>query len=267
MATTSTAKHASSTPWILILLSARGETEEVLRRLGYEAVQEQQEGDLLRHQVTLVKTSGQSRYTVDVHWRALDPPIFADAFAYQTLADASVEIPRLGPMARGLHPVHALLLACVHRVAHHREHRPLIWVYDIHLLASTFGLAEWRRFLTEAEQFRIGVLCKNGLELAAQTFGTLLPEALLQDRRFARTPDDPAARYLEPTRRADIVVGDLQALPDWRSRLRLISQYLFPRADYMRQTYAPASRLPLPLLYLVRIGRGARKWLVRSANG
>ena len=57
---------------------------------------------------------------------------------------------------------------------------------------------------------------------------------------------------------------DLAALPTWGSRARLVRQHAFPSASYMRGTYAPGSRLPLMVLYVIRALRGARKWMGHS---
>ena len=37
-------------------------------------------------------------------------------------------------------------------------------------------------------------------------------------------------------------------------------EHLFPSSAYMRQVYAPSSRLPLPVLYALRIVRGMWGW-------
>ncbi len=251
---------------LLIAQSVQSEVESILERRGYVPSREQQFGDLLRYQTTYIKSSGTYRHTIDLHWRALDPQVFAHVLEYDALARLARVLPRLGPRVHGLHPVHALVLACVHRVAHHRDKRPLIWLYDIHLLASSFADSDWERFLDEIATKRVASLCARGLARAEQVFGTRLPEHVRLDRRLVPAVDDVGASYLTPKRRADIVLDDLNALPDWKSRGRLLSQYLFPSARYMRDTYAPGSVLPLPLLYVLRPFRGVRKWFEKPAR-
>ncbi len=251
---------------LLIAQSAQSQVELILDRRGYAPSREQQFGDLLRYQTTYIKSSGAYRHTVDLHWRALDPQAFAHVLEYDALARLARVLPRLGPRVYGLHPVHALMLACVHRIAHHRGTRPLIWLYDIHLLASSFVDSDWERFLEDIVSKRVAAVCARGLARAEQVFGTRLPEHVRLDNRLVPTADDVSASYLTPKRRADIVLEDLNALPDWRSRGRLLSQYLFPSARYMRDTYAPGSVLPLPLLYVLRPLRGVRKWFAKPAR-
>jgi hypothetical protein len=70
-----------------------------------------------------------------------------------------------------------------------------------------------------------------------------------------------ADAFLRPRRHAAIVAQDLATMPTWGSRVRLLRKHAFPPAAYMRDVYAPSSRLPLPILYLRRAWHGARKWL------
>jgi hypothetical protein len=60
------------------------------------------------------------------------------------------------------------------------------------------------------------------------------------------------------------VLNDLKHVGGWRQRAALVRQHLFPSANYMRTVYAPSSAAPLWMLYLLRIFRGSRRWLVRS---
>lgn len=251
---------------LLVSPGARPAVERVLARRGYAPIREQQAGDLLRYQTTYAKWSGSCRHTVDLHWRALDPQAFARVLRYEDAVRVARPIPRLGAHVRGLHPAHALLLACLHRVAHHRGGRPLIWLYDIHLLASSFSAADWECFLREVSAQRVAALCAKGLARAARTFGTPWPQSVRRDARLRHAADDVGRGFLEPRSRAAVALADLRALPGWTNRLRLTGQYLFPPARYMRETYAPGSRWPLPALYARRMWRGAWKWLAKPAG-
>jgi hypothetical protein len=89
-----------------------------------------------------------SRHAIDLHRRVASGAL--DLFTWAELFAASRALPRLGAGAFGLGPVHALLLACLHRAKH--AHSPyysdgvghlggdrLIWLCDIHLLAAVLG--------------------------------------------------------------------------------------------------------------------------------
>lgn len=248
---------------LLVRADDRARAQRVLTQCGFTPHEAQQDGDLLMYQATFVKTTDHVRHVIDLHWRVLNPQVFADVFTAADLFDRAVPLPRLGAAARALNRIDALLLACVHRIAHHQAERPLIWSYDIHLLGAACHQEDWRYLLKRAIASGAGPLVRRSLLDTQRVFGTEVPQWFLEEPRLAE--GSRAARgYLEPARHATIVLDDLRSLPDWRSRWRLLLQYGFPAADYMRRVYAPASRLPLPLLYGLRLVRGGGRWLRRD---
>ena len=81
----------------------------------------------------------------------------------------------------------------------------------------------------------------------------------------ARGGQEPTAVYLRPQlRKVDVLVSDLRALPDWRSRLTLLREHVFPPADFMRQTYSGSPRALLPALYAWRFIEGAGGWFKKG---
>jgi hypothetical protein len=252
---------------VLIPASARHTIGPVLARCGHLPAG-QVPGELVMYQQAYTRERhGATIHTLDVHWRTANPQVFGAVLPYEELADAAVRVPRLGPHARGLSPAHALLLACVHRAAHHFDAAYLIWLYDIHLIAARFVESEWVQLLASARERGVATVCARGLEQAARYFHTAIPPSVSAAlRRDSQRPEETAtAAYLTHRRRhVEHVVSDLRALPTWADRWRLIREHLFPARQYMRDVYAPASGVPLPLLYVQRAVRGARKWLARA---
>ena len=140
-----------------------GGVRSVMAGLGYTAPT-QCDGELLFYQFALARND---RYGVehvfDFHWKISTQSVFADLLTYDELAADAVAIPALGPHALGAGPVHALLLACLHPVMHHRNLERLIWVYDIHLLASRLSAAELGRFADLAIAKEVGTICATNL--------------------------------------------------------------------------------------------------------
>ena len=251
---------------LLIPASARDRAAAVLADLGYVAAG-QVDGHLLNYQVTYIKwRDGLKQHVVDVHWRVANPQVFAGLMSYDELMREAVDIPALGRGVKGLPPAAALLLACVHRVAHHFDSDRLIWLYDIHLLASGMTTSDWDRFLDLAWQRKVAAVCTRSLDLTARYLGTAVPASVWNDRRLqaAGEPEASAGFLGAGRRQVDIMADDLQALPRWRDRVQLIRQHLFPSRQYMREVYALSPRTPLPLLYATRVVRGARRWFERS---
>lgn len=174
----------------------------------------------------------------------------------------------LGPQARGLGPVHALLLAGVHRVAHrlvdpHSDR--LIWLYDIHRLAERFTAAEWQQLLALATERALCGPCLAGLSTAQSWFGTRLPEESLNRLRAgaAREAFDPG----QPRQPWRMEWLEVRGLPSLAARWRWLGQRLFPDGAYLREQYGFHSALWLPWFYGIRIGRGILLRLIGRRPG
>ena len=253
---------------MLVTPASRADAEAVLLQQGYEAPRHVS-GDLVSHQAQYVKRQGNAIvHVVDLHWKIFNPQLFADALSFHELWPVRVALPRLSPAADGLSRMHALALACVHRVAHHYDSPCLIWLYDIHLLAGGMESDEWRHFVELAQSRGMSRISRQGLMLAAHTFGTCIPGDVLENLHHAVDPEseDATAAYLRRTRRpVENLMADMREL-SWSKRIRLMREHLFPSPRYMREVYAPASRAPLPVLYTRRVLRGARKWFAPGAH-
>jgi hypothetical protein len=250
---------------LLVASEARGAAERVLLQFGYERVG-QSSGSLLTYQAAFRKRlAGTTSHVVDLHWRIANPHRFADVLSYEEALDRAVLVPSLAPSARALAPADALLLACVHRVAHHFNDDRLIWLYDIHLLATKFDESAWSTFLAIASARGVSTVAQQSLVQAANRFHTRLPPALRSLGPIAGNAKEIAtATFLTHDRRqVTTFLDDLRALSRWSDRGRLVHQHLFPPRAYMRDVYAPASGAPLGVLYVRRALRGARKWLKR----
>jgi hypothetical protein len=254
---------------LLIPERAAPATRAVLSRLGYEPAGHVS-GRFVMSQECYVKRSGRLPiHAVDVHWRIANPQVFTGVLSYQELSSSAVSVPQLGPAARGLSDVHALLVACVHRVAHHFDSNRLIWLYDIHLLSSRLGDTDWSAFVRLAVDRRVASVCRQSLLRTTGAFGSAVPADVLAALAEASERDaEPTARYLASSstgrHQVDVLVGDLRALRTWADRWQLVKEHVFPPARYMRDVYAPSSRAPLSLLYARRALLGARKWLIRD---
>ena len=252
---------------VLISAGDRERVADVLVGRGYRRVG-QLPGELVMYQATYRRQCAKSAvHAIDVHWRAANPEVFGAVLSYERLAKSAVSVPGLGPHARGLSAPDALVLACVHRVAHHFDTEYLIWLHDIHLLAARLSDAEWAYVSRLAREQGVAAVCASGLHQTAKYFHTIVPAGVLAE--LANAPQQAnelaTAAYLGGHhRRIDHALADLRALPTWTKRLRLVRDHLFPPREYMREVYAPTSVVPLPLLYVQRAVRGARKWLVRS---
>jgi hypothetical protein len=246
-----------------LLLPSRDDAERawrVLQTLGYEQPNVVS-GDLIVYQLNCYKTShGGLNHAVDVQWRLSKTALFAESFPFTELAAAAVPIPPLGPHAHSLGLVHALLMACIHRVFHLPEGNGdrLIWLYDIHRLAERFTEKHWRHFTTLAEERTVCGPCLDGLDAAKAWLATALPKEVLSRLRTGAAQE----RFDPHQARSQWGLAWLifRDLPSTTARLRWLGQHLFPEVDYMRRKYDFHHPGWLPWFYGVRIVRGVGKW-------
>jgi hypothetical protein len=236
----------------------------VLQRAGYVRSDATNTGALVSHQVAFERVDEHGiRHVLDLHWKAANPQLVADALLFDSLWRDARPATALGPAARVPSPVSSLALACVHRLAHHQGHHRLLWLYDIKLLAEGLSEGEWESLTELACSRGIATFCLDGLRASREQLGTTVPPDA--EKRLAdAAPHEPSSIYAEGTvTKRDILVTDLRVLTRWRDRIRLVREHAFPPAAFIQQRYGTRTRLLLPAFYLHRLITGASKW-VRS---
>lgn len=252
---------------LLVAPDDRTRADEILRVLGYRPGTHFS-GDLVTHQFRYER-SIRHGFTdaVDLHWRIANPHVFAAAMTFEELADRARPIDALGPNALGPSDAHALLLACIHRVAHHDNSDRLIWLYDIHLLAGSMSAEARETVIEEATRKRLRAVCGIGIELAQRRFATTLPHGWTQPLETGDRENEPAAIFLRRGRnKVDDLFADLQTLDGWQPRMKLLREHLFPPVAYIRHAYGLANPVWIPFGYAHRIVTGVGKWFHRSGR-
>lgn len=224
------------------------------------------EGELLVRQFAMAKRDVFGiDHQFDFHWKISSQSLFTDLLTYEELAREAIHIEALGPCARAAGPVHALLLACVHPVIHHRNRQRLIWTYDVHLLASRLAGDDFARFAGQAAAKKVAAIVAHQLSLSQLRFATRIPERVTA--QLAGATAEPSASYLRPGRRwHHELLSNVNALPSWRDRSRLLREVIFPDRRYMLEAYGVKSRalglIVVPALYLHRGTWGLLKVLL-----
>ncbi len=209
-----------------------------------------------------VDESGAS-HTLDIHWRVAVPKAFADRLTYADLMGDAVAVPKLGPFALAPSPPLALVLACLHRTAHHGTTTRLLWLYDIHLLAAQLSAGDWDLVVERSESCGLPSVVAAGLEDAAARLGTPVPPSVLDRLRAGTEATDPdVLAFLDGVPpQMQVAISDWRRIHGVRARIRFLQEHLFPPASYIRHRYGISSRLALPFLYAHRAVTGAVKWL------
>jgi hypothetical protein len=222
------------------------------------------DGDLVFCQFPVKKTDRVGlTHTFDFHWKISTQSVFADLLTYDEIAAEATDLPALGRHARAASFVHALLLACIHPVMHHRNADSPIWIYDVHLLASRLSPTAFNRFAQLAIGKKVAAICDRQLAAARRSFGTRVPNEV--SAQLAMVPGhELSAAYLERGRRwNDDFVSNIRGLNGWSDRIKLLRQVAFPGRAYMLKAYdiRPSSlnAALLPVLYLHRLAFGGWK--------
>ena len=219
-------------------------------------------GELVSSQASLTRIDKFGvEHALDLHWKIANWQVVAAVLSHEEIASRAVALPAAGADARAASDRDALLIACLHRSAHHRDSGELLWLYDLHLLAGRMSAADWTEFVAAARRGKVKALLRRSLSLAIDRFQTHVPGDVL--RALDTSADavrEPSAVYLSrDVRLVDGLMSDLRALPP-RKRARLIAEHLFPPANYIRQRYHAHSPLSMAFGYVRRIALGLPRW-------
>jgi hypothetical protein len=253
---------------LLIDESDRDRVKRSLERVGYlPAARVTGEVAFGQCQYWRTDRSG-AAHTIDVHWRVANPKAFGDRVTYDDLRRTAVPVPQLGAHALAPSAVFALVIACLHRTAHHGNALRLIWLYDIHLLASRLSGHEWATLVEIATDRGVAPVVAAGLDQARETLATSVPRDILDRLRSAAggTDADVLAFLDRPPSQMWIAWSDLRRTHSWRARVRFVREHLFPSPSYVQERYQSRSQAMLPLLYAHRIATGSVKWLRGSVR-
>lgn len=232
----------------------------VLAGLGY-AQPAETAGELCVSQFHCQRTDEHGiTHALDVHWRISNVLAFADVLSYDELAGAAVRLPTLGPSAFAPCAAHSLVIACTHRIAHHRDTSRLLWLYDIHLLSASLSIEDRDLVAAIAERRQIRRVCAISLRRAHDAFGGSAGALAARLEPPPGTVEATAVLFDTPMRTIDVFAADIRTIGGWRERARLAREHLFPPPAYMFARYGTRRSLWLPWLYCRRIVAGAPKW-------
>jgi hypothetical protein len=254
---------------LLVPESKRAQAEQVLLATGFQRAHGMS-GEYVSYQANYTRlTPNGSGHTLDLHWKINNSELLSKLFSYDELRRQAQPVPALCAGALAAGPVHALLIACMHRSthkqnpyhvegeAHHTADR-LIWLFDIKLLAQRFREGDWKEFARLAQAKGLRRVCEEGMRLAKERLGGTYPEALLA--AFSALGDDEKPlRYLEGSkmRQQWMDFGALGPL----QRVRFLRELFFPPAEFMLRRHPARGRASLPWLYIGRAAGGVIKAL------
>ncbi len=181
---------------------------------------------------------GGSAMHIDLHWQLSGRPLLAHVLSFDALAvNATSEGNLLYPDA-----IDALLIACAHRVGHHRGHERLLWLYDIALLHTH---VDSEALFARAQARGLCGIVADGLGASLALFQFESDPDTLLERLRAHAGSETASRLL--TARNNFPFD--WATSNWATRGKLISERLWAEPSYLRARFGD---WPLPFLQMAR---------------
>jgi hypothetical protein len=252
------------------LLVTRSEIPAVRRAmtsLGYREAPSSGDEHGLRQTVFSRRDALGFVHVYDVHWAATNRPLFETALSPEEMFASAITLPKLHPSARCPDHVTSLLLACIHRVAHHQDSDRLIWLVDIALLGDRLTEREEEHFWRRAAEHRVVGICERSVALAGDWMSK--PGRGGSERWLSaeeRGSEEPSRVYLDrELTHGAALAATMRALP-WRQRIERLWHLAFPPPSFIRERYGPQPRLAVPWLYVYRWVRGVTKLFRRAAS-
>jgi hypothetical protein len=198
-------------------------------------------------------------HAIDLHWRVSNVQLFRGTLEWEEMWIARCPIPPLGPHAFGPSVEHALVLACIHRLAHHARSPRRVWLDDIHLLCGMLDDERWSVVTRLARNRAVGAAVAASLQDAAGACGTRLPSSVIHDLCAPGGTAPEVARFIaRPRSRFGVALSDWQQL-GLRDRVTFLRDHVFPPPSYIRDRYDVTSPPAIAWTYLHRVLRVARR--------
>lgn len=198
---------------------------------------------------------GQAAIGIDLHWQFCSRPALLPALPLADVLERSTAWQLTESSTFGLRlPVlcDALLLACIHRRAHHRDGERWIWLLDIALLWEQLDAKNREALVAQAVHGAVAALLADALRRVIVLLSTP-PDPALLARLDEAARSEPARHLLAAPQQYSDLRFDVRYASG--RRLAVLRDYLFPPAAYMRTRYADRSVQWLPWLYLRRLLR------------
>jgi hypothetical protein len=198
------------------------------------------------HQFMAVKCFEDFILTFDVHWRILNSPRFARIIGFSEAFARAVPVPGIkGGLTTC--PVDTLLLACMHRSGSEwHDQQRLLWLYDIHLMVLRLDLEEWDEVISKAKHKGVQSIVRDSLNLAAESLASPVPDGITARLEPAANTGGFSNRFRKSY--LALLADDWVALPDYRSRFRLLKELLFPSQSELEAEFGKKHRYVLCLL-------------------
>ena len=202
-------------------------------------------------------------HALDIHWRIANPQVVSQVLTHDELVERSVTVNVQGHPMRVPSAVDSLLMACVHRVAHHPDVEKPIWVHDIHLLATGVSTRlSGRRSSSGQRTDRCARICLQGLRRARGAVSDrAVPVDVLTALRRTHVEERRRSSCAATCVRSIVLTADLACAGSARRGTSACGSTVSTRRRTCRRTTASDAGRVLPAYYAMRVLNGMAKWL------
>ena len=249
------------------------DADRVLTSIGFASERGTGADVVSYHSVYSRVASDGTLHMIEVHSRIGISRLLSNLFPFEDLLARAVALPRLSPDARGHGPIDGLFITCLHRATH--NHRPyfagegtyyganrLIWLYDIHLIATSLTPADWAALVEAARDKGLLAVAREGLLASEAAFKTEIPPSV-RSELARRDENGDIARCAAASHYGQIWI-DFRRLRGTATKLRFLRGLILPPADFIRGKFPSAKVRWLPWLYVRVLAGVALKWINRQ---
>ena len=204
-------------------------------------------------------------HEIDLHRELTLCSQVSSLLSYANLFERSMKINMGNTKLNIVSNVDGLIITCFHRLLHRncdyrtdvmvtRSPDRLIWMLDIHLLASALNPQEWRALINTVMQNGLSQSCLLGLSQAQRIFKAKIPVTVIESLSTGTTSEIDV--FLDSQGKKRLLIK-FRSLKSWGDRMAMLRELLFPNSSYMTYNYGEDSWLPI--LYIRRLLRAIQK--------
>lgn len=237
-------------------------TRQVLAELGYRRTGvDMQVGftEEFRNEEIFYKGGLVETY-IDLHWRLIAPVYYQRTFDKDWFWETSLptKINQIPAMVLGLEA--QIVYLCAHLMLHHGG-ESLLWLYDIAKVIDFYQKEiDWKKVINQTKKYDLVLSVKQILIQLADDWKIQIPANFVDELRSLQPSRDEVRTYIwQHQTMALRLFDDVAGAKDWRQRLRMVWDTLFPTFEYMQHRYRISHRLLVPFYYPYRWLRGLRR--------
>ena len=237
-------------------------TRQVLAKLGYTATGvDMQTGftEEFRNEGTFYKQGIVDIY-IDLHWRLISPVYYQRRFGTDWFWETCLPVKINQSPALILGCEAEVLYLCAHLMLHH-DGKSLLWLHDIAAVINFYGeKIDWELVISKAKEYNLVLSLQKILWRVANDWNVSIPVEVLNKLRVLKPSRNEVLTYIwQHQIMALRLFADVAGAKDWRLRLRIVWDTLFPSREYMQHRYKIRHPLLLPFYYSYRLLRGFRR--------